>query len=102
MSDSVSDISRNHKNIQQNNITQQKESDFETAYNALCAARNIFVNPSCTGSLTGQLALTNTLRQIVRSLVSLICWSQTDPVHIKAISDLQVHLEEIRKALDRD
>ena len=83
-------------------ITRRRDRDFETSYNALCAARNIFVNPTCVGSLSGQLALINTLRQITRSLAGLAGWSQIDPVHLEAISNLQTHMEEIRNALDRD
>ncbi|CAA7623036.1 hypothetical protein MCP1_390003 [Candidatus Terasakiella magnetica] len=83
-------------------ITRRRDRDFESSYNALCAARNIFVNPSCVGSLSGQLALINTLRQITRSLAGLAHWSQIDPVHLEAISNLQAHMEEIRRTLDRE
>ena len=92
----------NQKADTSDTITRRRDRDFESSYNALCAARNIFVNPTCVGSLSGQLALINTLRQITRSLAGLAGWSQIDPVHLEAIGDLQAHIEDIRNALDRD
>ena len=83
-------------------ITSLRDADFNSAYDAVCAARNTFPKATCAASLTGQLVLTNTLRQMVRSIAALARWSHVDPIHRDAIKALQDHLEDIRNYLDQD
>ena len=83
-------------------IITSRDADFNTAYHAACAAYNTFPKSTCAASLSGQLYLTNTLRQMVRSIAALARWSHVDPTHRDAISALQAHLEDIRNYLDRD
>ena len=79
-----------------------RDADFNSAYDAVCSARNTFPKATCAASLTGQLVLTNTLRQMARSIAALARWSHVDPIHRDAIKALQDHLEDIRNYLDQD